>query len=217
MTLLATWTVLMGPRAPSTPEAMQVEGVRGELEDLQVPCDPALLDVASRWKTELGKDLFAQPTRSLPDVSFTVRRRLELKLLLREIASYDLQGRDSRVLIWLGIPALLARVGWDAEGGAIQREPLNTYRQKAQDILNKWRTSLLVDFRRSSPFRWCFIGDDTSRVKFIEQETLSFRANDEWVTSVSDRPEDLDWERITGRGDIDEWAAARKGPAWFTE
>jgi hypothetical protein len=153
------------------------------IQRLETPFDPSFYAVALSWKEGLRKDV---ATPSVSNSGLTGQRRLEIKELMRGMESYNLQGRDTRVLTvsgyqvhravtdwfvqWLGVPALLESVGRNKRGKPISGNPIAEYRKQAGEILTKWKPFLLADFQ-SSQYRYSFADSSTSRLNFVETTT----------------------------------------------
>ncbi|TEB28084.1 hypothetical protein FA13DRAFT_829735 [Coprinellus micaceus] len=194
------------------------------IRKLETPFDPAFYAVALNWKEELRKDI---ATPSISNDSLIPQRRSEIKELMRGMRLYDLHGRDTRVLTWLGIPALLDSVGRNKRGKPVQGNPISDYRKQVGEILTKWKPLLLADFQ-SSQYRYSFADCNTSRLTFVEKSTSPVSAR-EWQPTQRGRHgssstksedgdgngEEKDWDMILGRGPVDSWAAALKGAAWL--
>ncbi|KAJ3538284.1 hypothetical protein NMY22_g5231 [Coprinellus aureogranulatus] len=154
---------------------------------------------AWRWKQEIMT--FFPPSKTGPrlDKADYVERQEIRRGCLGKLEPLDLWGRDTRILSWLGIPALLNSIGLDKERKPDKWKNFSVERQRAQDLLKKWKPYLLTGFR-SSPYRWCYIDENTSRIRYVGD-----------AASQSKMEKEKDWERILGKGDIDHWAAGSKG------
>ncbi|TEB28082.1 hypothetical protein FA13DRAFT_1776145 [Coprinellus micaceus] len=189
------------------------------IQRLETPFDPSFYAVALSWKEGLRKDV---ATPSVSNSGLTEQRRSEIKELMRGMESYNLQGRDTRVLTWLGVPALLESVGRNKRGKPISGNPIAEYRKQAGEILTKWKPFLLADFQ-SSQYRYSFADSSTSRLNFVETTTSAGAGKEGCgLESSSVKCEDRngdyeDWDKILGRAPVDSWAAALKGAAWLLD
>lgn len=159
----------------------------GSMRPPHIPFDSTFLKIALEAKAGL---LTFFPAREHYNKDESMDRHKIRRGCLPKLESLDIWGRDTRILSvrrfpnpnllrcrssndasqWLGIPTLLNLIGLDKEGRPIPGETISADRQRAQNLLNKWKPYLLVDFR-ASPYRWCFIDECMSRVRFVASTT----------------------------------------------
>ncbi|KAJ3549645.1 hypothetical protein NMY22_g795 [Coprinellus aureogranulatus] len=185
----------------------------GSMRPRDLPTDSGFPDITRRcqWKQEIMTSFPRSKAGRRLDKADYMERQETRRGFLGKLESFDLRlwGRDTRLLSWLGIPALLNSIGLDKEGKPDKWKTFSAERQRAQELLKKWKPYLLTDFR-SSPYRWCYVDESTSRIRYV-RDTAPFEAEVEYPESESRSEEEKDWERILGKGDIDRWAAGSKG------
>ncbi|KAJ3538281.1 hypothetical protein NMY22_g5232 [Coprinellus aureogranulatus] len=183
----------------------------GSMRSRDLPTDSGSPFIARRWKQEIMTSFPRSKTGRRLDKADYMERQETRRVFLGKLESLDIRlwGRDNRILSWLGIPALLNSIGLDKEGKPDKWKTFSAERQRAQELLKKWKPHLLTDFR-SSPYRWCYVDESTSRIRYV-RDTAPFEAEVDYPESESRSEEEKDWERILGKGDIDHWAAGSKG------